>query len=225
MLIIWRAWIASRTLGLLMPRDLASTRSGGSAWPGFHWPATIASRIALSACSPKEVRSMYVFGEPGPPGALQSQGSEQDGACLTIPTYPSTRSGVFVHLSRTGVAGLPHSGLPLGLTSLVAVVGSWVTILLGAVGAGVAVPRRGPGVMALSPHLLSGPGPGRCHRVHQLACGEDVTQLSEGKPEGAQRPEGRQGNRSRPQVAGGEAGLGRVAQGMVITPSPTVSIR
>ena len=111
---------------------------------------------------------------------------------MTIPTYPSTRSGVFVHLSRTGVAGLPYSGLlPLGLTSLVAVVGSWVTILPGAAGAGVARSRRGPGVIALSP--LSSAVPGRCHRVHQLACGEDVTQLSEGKPEGAQRPEGRQG--------------------------------
>jgi len=27
---------------------------------------------------------LYVFGEPGPPGVLQSQGSEQDGACRAV---------------------------------------------------------------------------------------------------------------------------------------------
>jgi len=33
----------------------------------------------------------YVFGEPGPPGALQSQGSEQDGACRAVSSGAAVR--------------------------------------------------------------------------------------------------------------------------------------
>jgi len=33
----------------------------------------------------------YVFGEPGPPGALRSQGSEQDGACRAVSSGAAVR--------------------------------------------------------------------------------------------------------------------------------------
>ncbi len=72
--------------------------------------------------------------------------------------------------------------------------------------------------MALSPHLLSSHSRAGATGWASWGAAEDLTQLSEGNPEGAQRPEGRQGNRSRPKVGGGRQGL-EVAQGTAITPS------